>query len=397
MKKIFVTLLSIMAIFNDVSAADNTSGHFHADFRLRFESVQQDNPLSDAEALTLRSHLGYESRAYNGFSAMIELEDVRIVGGVDDYSLPPTGFKPGQFSIVPDPETTELDQAFLQYKHNTTTFKLGRQAITYDRGRFIGAVEFRQDRQTFDAFSLNSRPADNVELNYAYIQQRNRIFAEDLDLDSKDHALTLSYKTPVGKLTGYGYFFEVDNNTNNSLDTLGLSFSGATKFDQLKFIYSLEHARQESETDVDSFDAAYKFIEAGINIGRITAKFAYEVLGSDNSAYIFTTPLATTVKFNGWAAQFLNPPLQGLEALYTVVSAKALGGKLVAIYYDFSAERSTPGMDDFGSELDLLYVRKFAKKYKVGLRYASYLAGDSATNKVDTDKIWLWISAKFKN
>ena len=36
-----------------------TSGKAYGDFRLRYEGVEQDNALDDADALTLRSKLGY--------------------------------------------------------------------------------------------------------------------------------------------------------------------------------------------------------------------------------------------------------------------------------------------------------------------------------------------------
>jgi len=75
--------------------------------RLRYESVDQDNAAADAEALTLRSRLGYTTGEYKGFSATMEGEDVRIVGGVDDYTVGPTGFNSGVYSVIADPETTD--------------------------------------------------------------------------------------------------------------------------------------------------------------------------------------------------------------------------------------------------------------------------------------------------
>ena len=42
--------------------------------------------LQDAEALTLRSRLGYVTGKFSGFSGLIEFEDSRVVGGIDDYN-----------------------------------------------------------------------------------------------------------------------------------------------------------------------------------------------------------------------------------------------------------------------------------------------------------------------
>ena len=101
--------------------------------------------LKPATALTLRSRLGYATDSYNGFSARVEVEN--NVALVDDYN--DTNGSGAGFSVVPDPEFTELDQGFIQYKGDALTAKLGRQVLTYDNHRFIGHVGWRQDRQTF--------------------------------------------------------------------------------------------------------------------------------------------------------------------------------------------------------------------------------------------------------
>ncbi|MFT6030424.1 MAG: hypothetical protein ACI8O8_002169, partial [Oleiphilaceae bacterium] len=69
------------------------------------------------------------------------------------------------------------------------------------------------------------------------------------DEESKDHLLNVSYKTGIGKVTAYSYLLEVDNGTDNALDTNGLRFSGATDIDEgMKSLYTLEYAYQEDET-----------------------------------------------------------------------------------------------------------------------------------------------------
>ncbi|RLU02357.1 MAG: hypothetical protein D9N11_09675, partial [Ketobacter sp.] len=141
------SLLSAMGIaipYNamaaDAFAEALTSGKASGDFRLRYESVEQDNTLKDAEALTLRSRVGYTTGAMSGFSAMIEFEDVRIVGGMDEYAPATPGY-----SIIGDPETTEVEQAHIKYSADWVTAKYGRQVFTLDNHRFVGHVGWRQD------------------------------------------------------------------------------------------------------------------------------------------------------------------------------------------------------------------------------------------------------------
>lgn len=368
------------------------SGKASINLRLRYEDVSQDNAAEDASALTLRTLLSYTTGTYKNFSAKVEMEDNRIVFGQGDFTVGPTGYNPGVYSVIADPEHTELDQGYVQYANDGVTVKVGRQVITMDNHRFIGHVGWRNDRQTFDGVSFGYKPSKNLDVKYAYISQRNRIFAEAADLDAKDHLLNVSYQTSVGKLTGYSYMLEVDNDTDNALDTFGARFTGKSKVGSTGILYTAEFAKQSSETATTDFDADYLLLEAGAVISGITAKVAYESLGSDNGAYGFSTPLATLHKFNGWADLFLGTPAQGLVDTSFTLTGKAGSGKWLVSYHDFEADDASDTVDDLGSEIDLQYTGTFSKHYSYGLKYAAY-SGESG--RVDTDKLWLWVGAKF--
>ena len=380
-----------MTAFNPVIAlAEESIGAFYGDFRLRFETVSQNNALADADALTLRSRVGYKTETTNGFSAVLEIENSFSL--IDDFSVPPAGVRTGEFSVIADPETTEVDQAYLKYSGNGLSAKLGRQVITLDGHRFVGHVGWRQDRQTFDGLTVTYKASDDFVINASYIAKRNRIFADEADLDSEDQLLNLSYKTPIGKVVGYAYLLEVDNNTDNSLDTIGISLTGSKEAYERVFSYAAEYASQDAN---DTFDTDYLLLEGGTAIGGIKAKIGYEVLGSDDGRKGFATPLATLHKFNGWNDQFVGTPNAGLEDLYFSVAGKALGGKWLAIYHDFSADVALAAADDLGDEINLQYTRKFTDILSGGVKLANYSAGDAAFNKVDTDKFWIWAGAKF--
>ena len=369
-----------------------TSGKASVNANLRYETVDQENTLEDASALTLRTLLAYDTGSYKGFSAKLEMEDTRIVLGQGDYTVGPSGYNVGEHSVIADPEHTELDQGYIQYKNESITAKLGRQVITMDGHRFVGHVGWRQDRQTFEALSAQYNPVKDLTLQYAYITQRNRIFAEDADLDSKDHLINAAYKTAYGILTGYGYLLEVDNNTDNALDTFGVSFDGSTKAGDTKVMYRAEYASQKSESASADYDVDYLNLEAAAVFSGITAKVGYEVLGSDDGAFGFSTPLATLHKFNGWSDQFLVTPSQGLVDTSITLAGKVLGGGWTAVYHTFKADEASDTVDDLGSELNISYVKRYGEYYTSGIKYASYSAGDI---KVDTDKLWIWLGAKF--
>ena len=378
------TLIATVLASTTLSAYAETEAKTSLNMNLRYESVDQDNALKDASALTLRTRLNYTTASYNNFKAVIEFEDSRKVLGVDDYN-DTAGNNAGVYSVIADPETTEVDQAFVQYTGEEFTAKVGRQVITLDGHRFVGHVGWRQDRQTFDAATFIYTGSDKLKASYSYLTKRNRIFAELRDIDSKDHLLNLSYKTPIGKVVGYAYLLEADDGTDNGLDTFGISLKGKKE----GFMYAAEFATQSN--DAANADTTYMFVEGGYNFGKATAKLGYESLGSDNGVG-FATPLATLHKFNGWADQFLGTPGDGLVDIYATVAGKVLGGNLSVTYHDFSAEE---GSADYGSEIDAVYAKGFAKNYKAGIKLASYSAGDASTGKVDTDKVWLFVSAAF--
>lgn len=390
-----MTVLGGSVMAADIHSALSDSKAW-ADLNLRYEAVDQDNALEDASALTLRTRLGFSSGSVNGFSFTAEVEDSRIVLGQDEFTVGPTGFNVGEYSVIADPETTEVDQAFIQYKADNFTARVGRQVITLDDHRFVGHVGWRQDRQTFDAVSAKYAATDNLELFYSYLYKRNRIFAEAADLDSKDHILHATYTSKIGKFVAYAYLLEVDNDTDNALDTYGVSYDGKMKGESVSWAYGGEFATQSSEAGAGEtatdFDASYLNAYVAATFSGVTAKVDYEILGSDDGLYGFATPLATLHKFNGWTDQFLGTPAQGLKDLKLSLSGGLAGGKWLLAYHDFSADDSSNGADDLGSEINVQYTKKFAGKYNFGIKYGTYDAGDI---KVDTNRFWMWIGTRF--
>jgi len=390
----------------DTLAEAFSGGKAFADLRLRYENADQDNNNGeDADALTLRTSFGYQTGEYKGFSVLVEAEDVREVLGVRDFSTPGgapgvIGVRPGQFDIVADPETTELDQAFVQYKAGGFTGKFGRQVIALDGHRFVGTVGWRQDRQTYDGIKLNYKD-DNLELTGAYVTQRNRIFAEEADFDSDDIFLNASYKFgDAGKLVVYSYLLDqegVDGGNDVEIDTYGLSYTGSVKVGGGAFNYTAEYATQDNgdiDTDYFNLGAGIKFNEA------IKFSLAFESLGSDNGAGSFETPLATLHKFNGWADVFLNTPAIGLEDFSATLDAKFWGGNFKVAYHDFSGDESDiNGNDELGDEIDIQYTRNFGKHLYTGIKYSDFSQGSAETGLgliTDTQRFWVWAGVKFK-
>lgn len=395
-----VLAMAVSSIALGVSNASNadsfadalTSGKANGDIRLRYESVEDDNAADDASALTMRTRIGYSTGTFGGgFSIVSEFEDVRVVGEIDDYELPSTPVADREFSVIADPEMTELEQGYVKYATGGFTAKVGRQVFTLDNHRFVGHVGWRQDRQTFDAVNLNYKTGD-LDITVAYLDQREGIIGQAADIDSEDTILNVSYKTSVGTVTGYGYLLDEADSVDMGVDTMGIRFAGAKD----KLSYTAEFATQDTDTDAE---ATYMNFEGGYDLGFVKLGLGYEVLGSDDGGYGFQTPLATKHKFNGWADKFLTTPATGLVDLSFSISGKAGPGNYSVIYHDFSSDESdtvvneTPvTIDDLGSEIDLVYSMKFGKIYNGGVKAAIYSKGDAG---FDTTKYWLWVGATF--
>ncbi|MDZ7737073.1 MAG: hypothetical protein U5P41_14005 [Gammaproteobacteria bacterium] len=252
-----------------------TEADVYANFRYRFEHVDDDLAPKDANASTLRSVFGYQSGRLHGFSTLLEAELVNRLGG--NYREYPG--QPGSTrAVVADPDSTELNQGYLQYDAaGHSRLRAGRQAITY-RGapfhRFIGTILWRQNWQTFDAVSLENQALADTTLSYAWIWNVNRIFGDKSpsplnDFDSDSHLLNLQYdRFSFANLETYAYLLDFDNAPAASSATVGLRVHGAVPLAAMAVtpIYALEYAHQADHGDnPGDYDVSYQLIEGGFN------------------------------------------------------------------------------------------------------------------------------------
>ncbi|MDC7826337.1 alginate export family protein [Pseudomonas sp. BLCC-B13] len=379
-----------------------TQGKPILDARYRFENVDQNNDLRDANAQTLRTRAGFQSGQWYGLSGLIEVDNVSRIGD-DAYNSTRNGQK--EYAVVADPDGTEVNQALLRYDHKLGSAVFGRQRISLDNQRFIGSVAWRQNEQTFDGALTQLKPLDGLTLNYAYLDQINTIWGPDngrydnatnpANIDGHSHLINAQYVfMPQLTATAYSYLLDLDNiavaptaaEGTLSSQTSGLRLNGVVA----GVSYALEYAQQKDYGDNPlELDSEYYLAELGYTLKGVQLKAGYEVLGGDNGTgnRAFQTPLATKHAFQGWADQFLTTPADGIEDAYVGVTAPLLGGTLQAWYHDFSTEQ---GSDEYGNEIDLSYAHPIpGVKGLVGLlKYATYDSDDKART-VDTDKVWL--------
>lgn len=383
-----ISLLTSPASF----AADSITtalqeGTVDLNFRLRYEGVEFD-PLDDSDALTLKTRLTYKSADYNGLSFLLEMDDVTAVDKVD-YRTAGNDTSNLGTAVIADPEGTEVNQATVSYKTDGSLFTYGRQSILLDNQRFVGGVGWRQNEQTYDAFSFKNTSVEKLTLFYSYVFNANRIFGEDNpigDHSHETHLLNINYSGwSAGTLIGYAYLIDNQDAVDLSSDTMGIRFSGKAG----NFSYTAEYATQsDSGNSTLDYDADYMLLEGGTKLGPVNLTLGYEVLGSDDGDAAFSTPLATLHKFQGWTDRFLGTPGTGVEDLYLSGGFNAVGAKFSLVYHDLAADE---GSANYGSEVGFTASKKFGA-YGLALKYADYSADDFGS---DTSKLWLTLSAKF--
>jgi Alginate export len=459
--KIYRTLLSssVLVAMSSVSAisyADNSdisnlwnSGKFTLDTRLRLENVSLERPLPadtlrGANAWTLRIRPGFQTGAWNGLSAAVEAGvNVNLN---DEFNSTRNGET--KYATVVDPKNVDFTQLNIKYAFSPAfNMTVGRQLINLDNQRFVGAVGWRQNVQTFDAASFNLKPTKELGFYYAYIDRVNTIFGvEDTKptannaqrgyYDSNSHLVQFKYTpAPLLSAVAYAYLLDLDKYSvtptakpaTNSNKTFGIRATGA----YAPFRYALEYAKQSNYgPNPLTYSADYYLIEGTVAVPQLKAlpdldfTVGYEVLGNDSSVtsslpgsptrFAFQTPLATKHLFNGFADLFLATPAYGLVDTYIGTSFKiptTIGKnkvKVAAAYHWYSSEE---GSSKYGQELNLILSSPIALPKSVPgalsvlTKYARYSATDNAATDAfpivtnggnrDNDKFWLQLDYKY--
>jgi hypothetical protein len=375
------------------SAGVIDGGDWFASARYRVESVDDNGPLRDALASTLRTSAGFETNPNLAFGAFAEIEDVHAIGA-EKFNSTTNG--ENTYSVVPDPNGTELNQGYLSWHTSGFRARAGRQAIVLDNARFVGDVAFRQHQQSFDAVTLQATTPGGSRFTYDYLWRVHRPLGDDNPLgvlDLRTHLLNYSLGRLNGdRLSAYAYLLEFDEQAlvARSTQTFGISYDGSVDFGPRKLLYRAEYANQSDYADNPvGIDVWYANAEIGWRFESLwTVTAGLEVLSGDGTS-AFQTPLATLHKFQGAADIFNETPRAGLEDRYVRAYVPLAGLRVTAAWHDFRAER---GSQDYGRELDVGLEWHVTTHWLVGADLADYRAATFAT---DTRKARVFVQADF--
>ena len=358
------------------------------DLRARYEAVEQVGFASDAEALTNRLRAGFQTAPLKGTAFLAE--GVIVDDLVDDYNSTTNGQT--EYPVVADPaDFAAVNRlAIINKSLERTTLTFGRQRIIHDDQRFVGNVGWRQNEQTFDALRAQWG-STKFKTDLTYASQVNRVFGPDSPQGKWEGDVVLTsfaYTLPVGTLSLFDYYLDIDGVATASTNTTGMKLAGSKPLGKLTSTYALAFAQQgEAGLNTADIDADYGLVEGGLNFAKFGMGLGYELLGGDGTIS-FQTPLATLHAFQGWADKFLTTPAAGIEDTYLRLSypigkkGKFTSLAATAVFHDYNADAVSL---HYGEELDLQFVAK-TERMAFTAKYADYRADGLLT---DTDKLWL--------
>jgi hypothetical protein len=363
------------------------------DLRYRYANIENDAFTRTANANTLRILLGYRWAFASHWAADIEGSDTVALFG-SNYNDTANGKT--QFPSESDPTSRQISAAWVGYDDGAIAARIGRQYISLDNQRFFTSGLWRQTPQSFDALSTSWKLDSGTILQYIHLDKALRSVGHDYpdptqrEWNLKADLLHVDQALPFGKLSAYDYLVENDTQPKDSWRTAGLRWSGKQAFSECKLVWAAEFAQQDSwRNNPQDYSADYHLIEGSFGDDAINAKLGQEVLGG-NGHVGFSSPYGSNHGFNGWASEFKNTPVNGLDDRYV-----GAFGQLTRVFgwsvlwHDFYAARND---QHYGSEVNAALTYMLTSRLSSELDYADYHSDGYA---VSERKAWLSLEYKY--
>lgn len=398
-------------------------------FRLRFENVNQQGnaptltparQLEDANALTLRSLIGWKTAVFNNFSFTTQLINVGKLDSDFNDGTPTSGaFTSGSnqpnklaYAKVVDPDYTAINQLHVDWSGiQNTNVRLGRQQINLDNVRFIGDIGFRQVMQVFDGISLSNKSLLNTEVYLSHLEAVQQVNTKLRSKGALDIAHVKYKLSQTESLVGYGYFSSFTDlgfgtawlanaTANQSNQIIGLRLDGAHPVNpNLRILYTAEFSHQGNYHGGDSrIDANYHKVGVGIGVDNFSIRADQELLSTNNGTYAFQTAFGTNHLFQGWVDKFLTTPKEGLQDSFVTASYKYKNFAFSGEYHLFNSDayfnKVGGGMGNkYGTEVDAAVTYNYSKNISTKIEYGKFSEGDqyvaTGSRFRDTNKFWL--------
>jgi hypothetical protein len=366
-------------------------GRFTLELRPRYNRIDESDKEERTEGYTMRAVAGFRTAPYRDFR--LTLEAIHTDHFRKRFNDDAAQFDSSPYPLLPDPRYTGVNQAHAEYAGiEGLRVRVGRQQLRIDNQRWVSDNDFRQIPQLFDGAWAAYTGFANTELaagNFRRVRTTNGDVT-DLELSIVHAAWN---PAPGHTLAAYAYFHDQAQNgaftgfADSSYRVLGARAEGsAWRSGELEVPYLLEYAQQRPYAGGDSrVDANYWRAGAGLAARNWTARYDYEVKGSNAGSYGLQMPLTDFYAFNGWTLHFFNTPRTGLRDQWLTLRY-SLG--TFTLYGESHRFRSDFGGTSLGRENDLGLTHAIDGNLVLRLQHARYDPG-SGTPDPAIRKTWL--------
>ena len=369
-------------------------GYLSASLKTRYEDVNEERGGGDigAQATTARIRVAYETERYHFFSGLVEYTGNIALAGDDNYF----DGSNGEFddALIADPELSFLSRYWLGYDVSNTLVKYGRQRVTLDNGRFLGADEFRQASSSVRGVTLRNQTLNFLTLRAGNLNHFNSPLYKDVPGSSEEidyRYFNAEYSGIIHSHLSF-YSYQSGSPTKATLwdtQTDGVRFSGHIK-NEPEIDYAFEIARQKDRNNnPNDYSVRYSLAELGMRYSGLRVAAGHESLGANRGGY-FVTPFASLHEFQGWSDVFtaggLGNIAGGISDHYASLGYRFEEGfEADLTFHQFESEHKTSGPGKLGKEYNAAITYSYAY-FSCALRYADYHARNFGS---DTRKAWV--------
>ena len=422
MKKQILSLLAL-SLLSFSAHAQIDSLKMNLDFRTRAELDNGQRtliPINKKPETTVysRAQLGLDYYWQN-LEIYLSLQDARIWGEVSS-----TNQRSGSLNI---------NEGWAQYHFTkNTALKVGRQILSYDDERLIGALDWQMQGRSFDAakgifiFNPHSKLETVVTYNNDNIDTNdlpNREFYNILESGERTKSLQIlhyQYLLPKGSLSFIGVNNVVQNTSGGHFDLLTLGLNAKKYAEKFGFFGSAYW--QTGKNTLGQSKSAYQF---SANVDFVPTKNINLILGTewlsgtDYNADLtknnsFSPFYGTNHKFNGYMDYFYvgnhfnNVGLKDfyLKSTFKLTPKATLAANLHGFAANAKLGFSLPNNKEYsnylGTEADLVFTYKVAGVFNVQVGHSQMFASDGMKylkNVPDPASMqsWSWVGLNFRS
>jgi hypothetical protein len=354
------------------------------DVRARVEHADADGAADAATALTVRTRLGVTTRRWHGLGARIEGEVVGVA--VDDYALTSGEGRP----VIADPDTAELNQLYVDWQGDGTLLRAGRQVISFGDQLYVGAADFRQNQQSFDAVRVSS-DLGCVSIDYAYLARQRGALGDaapggDRRLDGHIGRAVIP-AAPFGTWTLTAQHLDYDEPSAPSGTTVGIGVDDTLMLGEMRdisLVYRVDWARQWPDVG----DVEVDYVRVSGEVGRPTLGFraGAEWLGAEDGR-AFGFPLGAAHPFQGLGDLFATTPAAGLRDIRAGIQTLR-GQMFIAADMHWFADADGTRL---GHEIDLMAMLPIDRNWSV----EAAIAGFDGAADGPPDQLRAWVSVGY--